>query len=221
MKIARSPQTPVPVRGTQRRGDRRRQQLLEATHALLSRLELPQVTYAAVCAEAGVPPSSAHHFYPDLDALFRALLDAHRQEHDAALMRPLRAHDRRSWQAVLECLIERTARYYRTHPVQAKLALSGQTPSQLKRADRDADRTLAKQMLAVLEDLFTVPRIPDRESMAYTAIEIVDLIFTLSVAESGRITPTYIEYAKKAAIGFLTQYFGEQLEPRPPAPARR
>jgi AcrR family transcriptional regulator len=209
------------VRGTQRRGDRRRQQLLEAAHTLISRLELPQVTYAAVCAQAGVPPSSAHHFYPDLDALFRALLEAHRDEHDAALMRPLRARDRRSWQAVMECLIERAARYYRAHPVEAKLALSGQTPAQLKRADRDADRTLARRMLQVLEDLFTVPRIPDRESMAYAAIQLVDLMFTLSVAESGRITPTWIEYAKKAAIGFLTQYFGERLEPRPPAPRTR
>jgi len=65
----------TPKRGTQRRGDERRQQLLQAAQTLLSRHAVPEVTYAAVCAEAGVPPGSAHHFYPDLDAIYRAVLE--------------------------------------------------------------------------------------------------------------------------------------------------
>ena len=120
--IAKS-QRAAEVPRTQRRGVERRERLLRAARDLIARRPLSSVTYAAVCERASVPASSAHHFYPDLDAIFRALLEAHRAEMDAALMRPLRARDTRSWQAIVECLVDRAARYHRTHPVGAKLAV--------------------------------------------------------------------------------------------------
>jgi AcrR family transcriptional regulator len=200
---------------TQRRGVRRRERLLRAARELIARLPLPDVTYAGVCARAGVPASSAHHFYPDLDAIFRALLEAHRAEMDAALMRPLRARDTRSWQAIVECLVDRAARYNRAHPVGAKLAIGGETPPQIKRIDRDADRRRAGFALRVAEDVFVVPRFADKERIAYVATELVDTVFTASMLESGRLTPAYVKLAKLAAIGFLSQYLGDSLRPRP------
>jgi AcrR family transcriptional regulator len=210
-----------PKRGTQRRGDERRQQLLLAAQALLARHELQAVTYAAVCAEAGVPPGSAHHFYPDLDSIYHAVLEMHRASFDAALMRPLAPRDCDSWQAVVECFIDRAVRYHRAHPVEAKLAVGGLMPMHLKRFDRDADRSIARMILRALEELFVVPRIPDREEIAYISTQIVDMTFTLSMSGFGRITPEYAQYAKLATIGFLKQYFGEALESRPQGPAMR
>jgi AcrR family transcriptional regulator len=186
---------------------------------LISRYELSAVTYAAVCAEARVPPSSAHHFYPDLDAVFRAVLETHRTSFDAALMRPLLPRDCSSWQSVVECFIDRAVRYHRAHPVEAKLAIGGLMPLHLKRVDRDADRSIARLFLGALEELFVVPRIPEREVIAYIGTQIVDMALTLSMSEFGRITPEYAQYAKVAAIGFLKQYFGDRLESRPQGPA--
>ncbi len=200
---------------TQRRGDRRRERLLRAARELVARGSLGEVTYAAVCARAGVPASSAHHFYPDLDAVFRALLEAHRVAMDAALMRPLRARDRRSWQSIVECLVDRAARYHRANPVGAKLAIGGETPPQIKRIDRDADRERAGFALRLVEELFVVPRFVDKERVAFVATELVDTAFTASMLESGRLTAAYVKLAKLAAIGFLSQFFGARLASRP------
>ena len=202
---------------TQRRGDRRRERLLRAARELIARNPLSDVTYAAVCARAGVPASSAQHFYPDLEAIFRALLEAHRAEMDAALMRPLKARDTRSWQAIVECLVDRAARHHRAHPVGAKLAIGGETPPQIKRIDRDADRERAGFALRLAEDLFVVPRFADKERVAYIATELVDTAFTASMLENGRLTPTYVKLAKLAAIGFLSHYLGASLPGRPVA----
>lgn len=204
---------------TQRRGDQRRRQLLRAASELIARQPLSQVTYASVCARAGVPASSAHHFYPDLDAIFRALLHVHRASMDAALMRPLKARDTRSWQAIVECLIGRAARYHRMHPVGAKLAIGGETPPQIKRMDRDADRDRAGFALRVAEDIFVVPRLADKARIAYLATELVDTVFTTSMLESGRLTPAYVRLAKLAAIGFLSQRLGTRLPRRPRGPS--
>jgi len=200
---------------TQRRGVERRERLLRAARELIARHPLSSVTYAAVCARAGVPASSAHHFYPDLDAIFRALLDAHRMEMDATLMRPLKARDTRNWQAIVECMVDRAARYHRTHPVGAKLAIGGETPPQIKRIDRDADRERAGFALRIAEDLFVVPRFVDKERVAYIAAELVDTVFTASMLETGRLTPAYVTLAKLAAIGFLGHYLGSNLPARP------
>jgi AcrR family transcriptional regulator len=201
---------------TQRRGDQRRERLLEAAGDLVQRRPLAEVTYAAICARAGVPPSSAYHFYPDLDAVFRALLETGRAGFDAALTRPLRPADRRCWQAVVECLVGRAARYNRSHPVAARLAIGGEAPPQLKRLDRDADRVRAGLALEVLESLFVVPRIRHKQQVAFVATEIVDAVFTTSMIEEGRLTSAYVTLAKHAAVGFLARYFGPSLPHRTP-----
>jgi len=136
-------------------------------------------------------------------------------------MRPLSPRDCESWQSVVECFIDRAVRYHRAHAVEAKLAVGGLMPLHLKRFDRDADRSLARLFLRALEELFVVPRIPDREEIAYIATQIVDTTFTLSMSGFGRITPEYAQYAKLATIGFLKQYFGDSLESRPQGPAMR
>jgi AcrR family transcriptional regulator len=198
----------------QRRGNHRREQLLLAAGNLIVQLPLSEVTYAAICARAGIPPSSAYHFYPDLDAICRALLVSDRAGMDEALMRPFTKLQSRTWQSVVGCLVERAARYNRTHPVAAKLAIGGQTPPHLKRVDREADRVRSRLALGALEQLFVLPRFRRLEQVAFLATEIGDAVFTASMIERGRLTAGYVRLAKAAVVGFLTQFFGERLPPR-------
>ena len=129
-------------------------------------------------------------------------------------MRPLRSAEKRTWQSVVECLVDRAARYNRTHPVAARLAIGGQTPPQLKRLDRDADRVRAGLALDVLQSLFVVPPLRHTRQVAFVATEIVDAVFTTSMIEEGRLTPAYVTIAKRAVIGFLGSYFGASLQTR-------
>ncbi len=206
----------APARGerTQRRGDRRREALLRAAAELIERLPLPEVSYAAVCSRAGVPPSSAYHFYTDLDAIYRVLLEADRVALDATLMRPLSPRQVRSWQSVIESLVGRAARHHHRHPAAAKLAIGGLTPPHLKRVGREADRVRAGQALRMLERLFVLPPIRHRQRVAFLTAEIVDAVFTAAMIEAGRITPAYVALAKSAAVGFLARYLGTRRLPR-------
>lgn len=201
-----------------RRGELRREQLCAAATRLLERLDLPDVSYVAVCKEAGIPTGSAHHFYPDLDAIFRALVARLGAEHDREFYRPLRPAECASWQHIFRCLVRRSAAFSGKHPVFAKLLLGGHTPPDLKRIDREADRSRGSHFLALLEQHFVVPRIADPERVVYLATEIVDLAFMLSMAEAGRITPAWQAHAMAAAEAFMTRHLGESLPVRPPAP---
>lgn len=203
---------------TQRRGDERRHGLLRAAKTLLGRKDVPDVTFAAVCADAGVPVGSARYFYPDINALLQALMVESGKHHDAMLMRPLRPSNLASWRSLVACMIDRSARFHRANPVHAKLTISGKTLPELKRLDREADRVRSQQIVALLDEHFVVPRIPELADVAYLVAEIVDTSFALSMAESGRITPKWLNYAKISATELLAYYFGRELDRRPAAP---
>lgn len=165
-----------------------------------------------------MPPGSARFFYRDINELLRALLAQYTKEHDEALLLPLRSRDLRSWRTLIAVMVERSARFQRKHPVFAKLTISGQTLPELKRLDREADRLRGEAVIGLLDRYFIVPRIKNAEKAVYFATEIVDLAFTLSMNESGRITVEWVRFAKEAATAILTRLFGGDLEPRPSPP---
>jgi AcrR family transcriptional regulator len=199
---------------TQRRGDARRQELLQAAHTLLRTRDFREITFVSVCEHAGIPHGSARYFYPDLDALLRGLLGHFGALHDEALARPLRGAATKSWRALVQCMIDRSARFQQRNPVCAKLTISGYMPSELKRLDRDADYDRARFLLARLDEFFVLPRHKDNERIAYYAIEVVDTAFMLSMRECEQVTPWWLGQAKRGAIAVFEGHFGE-LAPRP------
>ena len=111
-------------------------------------------------------------------------------------------------------MIDRSARFQQRNPVCAKLTISGNMPSELKRLDRDADYDRARFLLARLDDFFVLPRHKDNERIAYYAIEVVDTAFMLSMRETEQVTSWWLRQAKRGAIAVFEGHFGE-LEPRP------
>ena len=73
------------------------------------------------------------------------------------------------------------------------------------------------EFVMALEEHFALPRVPDRERVAYLLVEIVDLVFMLSMREAGAITPVWLEHAKVAAGALFSQHFGDP-EARPSFP---
>ncbi|HEX7374366.1 MAG TPA: hypothetical protein VF277_05285 [Steroidobacteraceae bacterium] len=211
--VTTPPHTKPAARATQRRGDARREQMLQAALALLETMDFQQITFVAVCERAGIPHGSARYFYPDLDALLRGLLGELGKRHDADLARPLPSRTTRDWRAVIHCLIDRSARFVGRNPVFAKLTIGGHMPPELKRLDREADVGRAKHLLDLLDRYFVLPRHKDLERLAYYATEVVDTAFMLSMRECNRVTPWWVRQAKLGATGILEPVFGD-LEAR-------
>ncbi|HEY0938951.1 MAG TPA: hypothetical protein VGE08_02535 [Steroidobacter sp.] len=202
------------ARATQRRGDARREQLLQAAMTLLETRDFPDVTFVAVCEKAGIPHGSARYFYPDMLALLRGLLGELGKRHDEEIERPLRGKATQSLQALLGTLIARSARFQNNNPVCAKLTIGGHMPPEIKRLDRDADWKRARFVLRKLDEYFLLPPHRDNERVAYYAIEVVDTAFMLSFRECGEVTPWWVRQAKRCSLAAFEAHFGD-LKPRP------
>lgn len=200
-------------RTPRRGGIARRQQLLQAARDLLGERELDDISLGDVAAAAGVPKSSAYHFYADIRDLYASLLSVIQQELLAALQVPIRTRVR-DWQHIVQLLTRRGANFYTRNHAALRLQIGPQVPPELKLHDRRNDAALAQIHERHIDRHFVLPPVPQRTEVFFRAVGIADLMFTLSVLEHGRITADMAAEASKATCAYLACYVPAELPRR-------
>jgi AcrR family transcriptional regulator len=215
----------VALPGTRRkslhaRGIERRKRLLESARTLLSSRELNELTLSDVAAHAQIGKGSAYFFYADIDDLYASLQAVQHAELIAVLKQPIRKPVRR-WQDVVVALNARGMQYYSRNPAARQLQIGPRTSPDLKLSDRQSDVRLGRLYEQHLETFFTLPALEAREKIFFRAVEIADLMFSLSVLEHGTITPAMCAEADRAAIAYLESYLTASLPRRKPVQVRK
>jgi AcrR family transcriptional regulator len=195
------------------RGIERRQRLLQSARKLLDTRELNEITLGDVAADAGVPKGSAYFFYSDIEDLYASLLAVLHDELTHVLKKPIRKQIRR-WQDVIAVLNARGMEYYTHRPAARQLQIGPRTSPELKLRDRQSDVAIGKLYERHVDELFVLPALADRSRIFFRAVEIADLMFSLSVLESGTITPAMCAEADRAGIAYLESYLPRTLPRR-------
>jgi AcrR family transcriptional regulator len=197
----------------QRRGLARRDTLEQAARELLRDHELDELSLGDVARHAGVPVSSAYHFYGDIRDLYAALLAKIGDEALGLYRKPLLVAPH-AWPDVMAAFARKGMRFFEGDPAAARLMVGPKTPADLKLRDRANDVALGRLLEEQMSRYFVLPTIPDRSRVFFRAIEIADLMFCLSMVEHGRITRDYTDEAIRAAVGYLGSYLPEKLPRR-------
>lgn len=211
---------PAPTR-TQRRGELRRRQLIEAARELLVEREIDGISLEDIARRADIPVASAYHFYPTKLAVFAATATQLGSEIAAELRRPLPAARIRRWEDVLTMSIDRAVRYYARNPATGRLLIDPKSPAEIKLADRMNDRSLGILLEEMIGRHFVLPAIRDRARVFFHAVEIVDLMFLLSMIQEGRITRDMVAHARIAGIAYLREFLPRTLPRRNSSRARK
>jgi AcrR family transcriptional regulator len=201
-------------RGTQLRGDERRAKILEAALSLLNTRDLSHITYSDVGRKAGIPLGSMHFFFPDIQSIYRAIWEADNRAICERLEKPLRPGQCRSWRSIYYALLDRGIKYMLSNPGVSQLAISGKTSPALLQRNHQLHNRMAPLFESIIAAHIVLPSLRQRKRIFYIAIEIFDLILTLSMIQSGRLEPQMIAEAKKASAGYLSLYFKEDLPRR-------
>jgi AcrR family transcriptional regulator len=195
-------------------GIARRKRLLDAACALLARHDLDEINLADVARAARIPKGSAYHYYGDIMDLYVHLIAVFGEEMLADVRRPLRGRATKTWSGVVAALVRRGALYFDTHRAARQLLISPKTPPELKLRDRQSDRRIAKLFEEQIERRFVLPKRPDRTTIFFRAVEIADLMFSLSMLEHGAIKPAMTEEAIRAVAAYLRSHFPATLPRR-------
>jgi AcrR family transcriptional regulator len=195
------------------RGMARREQLLSAARALLDERELDEISLGDVAARAGVPKGSAYHFYEDIKDLYAALLALTEAEvlktQGLTITEPVR-----EWPDVIRILLRRGVAFYNGDRPACQLQIGPKTPPELKLRDRRSDFALGGIYQQQLRTWFELPDFLNAPQVFFRAVEIADLMFGLSVLESGKVTQEMGAEAERAVIAYLKTYLPEKLPRR-------
>jgi hypothetical protein len=132
----------------------------------------------------------------------------------ADVRRPLRGSAPATWSAVIAALVRRGARFFHTHRDARTLLISPKTPPELKLRDRQTDRRIGKLFEEQIERYFVLPKRADRTTIFFRAVEIADLMFSLSMLEHGSIKDAMTEEAVRAVVAYLRSHFPATLPRR-------
>jgi AcrR family transcriptional regulator len=200
-------------RSLRARGIERRQKLLASARELLETREIDAISLGDVAAHADVPKGSAYHFYADIKDLYSALLAQIEEEMLVDHRAPITAQVS-CWQDVIRVMIERGLRCFERDAAARQLLIGPKTPPDLKMQDRRSDLALAKVFEDQVAACFELPPLDNRSVIFFRALEIVDLMFSLSMIEHKCITPEMNQEAIRASIAYLESYFPKKLPKR-------
>ncbi len=195
------------------RGIARRELLLSAARELLNERELDEISLGDVAARAGVPKGSAYHFYDDIKDLYAALLAVTEEELLKTQSLPI-TDPVRQWPDVVRILLRRGVAFYNANRASRQLQIGPKTPPELKLRDRRSDFALGGIIQRQMHARFELPEIPNVARIFFCAVEIADLMFGLSVLETGQITPEMGAEAERAVVAYLGTYLPAKLPRR-------
>ena len=201
---------------TQRRGEARRTQLVEAAVTLLKTHDIDAWSLERVASEAGIPLSSVYHFYPDKLALLMAVANYYGEDLAVTLRKPYRLASENTWRDLLERFLQRAVSWYAATPGAGRLLIGGKTPPEVKLADRQHDLVLGSLLEEVFGRYFVLPQLAERTDIFFHAIEIADLFLQLSMIRFHQITPAMVRHGGIACAAYLGEFLPSFLPPAVP-----
>jgi AcrR family transcriptional regulator len=201
---ASKPQT----RATQARGRARRAELLAAARQALAHNPLDQVSMAAVAETAGIPLSSAYHFFGDISELWKELartIATQQASEDLNLPRSA------SWQDLIKASLIHHQSAFNKDPAARKLMLGPHTPPDIKNAACKEDYRFGTALWMAVRSQFILPDLADSRELFFKALLIADVFFSLSVSESDQVTDEALGEAVLAVVSYLSVYLPSQL----------
>lgn len=163
---------------------------------------------AYVAERAGIPLSSAYHFFGDISELWKELartIAARQASEDLDLPRVS------SWQELIRASLFHHRGAFNSDPAARKLMLGPHTPPDIKNAACKEDFRFGTALWTAVRTQFVLPELADSRELFFKALLIADVFFSLSVAEHDRVTDDALEEAVFATTAYLSIYLPTQL----------
>ena len=193
------------ARRTQERGRTRRAVLVEAARKLLRARELDEISLTDIAEEAGIPKSSAYHFFSHVLEVFEAAASDMESEL-LDYLEQLSTEGCTDWRQVTNLFMGRGAAFFNSNRDAMQLLIGPKSPSAIKLKDRQNDFAIAGQLKDQISSHFQLPELADTPEIFFRGIEIADLFFGLSVIRHGHITKEFDSEAARATCAYLSLY---------------
>lgn len=196
-------------------GIARRQLLLKTARRMLRTTKLGELSLGDIAKRAKVSKGSAYFFYEDVNALCASLKSLLDEELREIISAPITERVP-GWQEVIRILYERGVSFLEQDPAACQLAVGTDATPALKLMDRANDVVAGGILDEQVSRFFELPSMPGRAKLFFRALELADVMLSLSMIEYGKLTREYVDEGYRAAIAYLQTYIPEKLPRRGP-----
>ncbi|MDJ0917001.1 MAG: TetR family transcriptional regulator [Woeseiaceae bacterium] len=196
------------------KGITRREALIDTAAELLETRSVDDISLKLIADTADIAVGSAYHFYQNSNEVFAALARRFGLELAAEIAAPYGEVESSSWQTMWCTAIDRAVALYRDKPAYARLIIGGEAPSEIKLSDRENDEQIGELFAEIIGRNFEFQDFPGRNGIFFIAVEIVDLVLSLSMIRLGHISENMADEAKRASIAYLRTYLPETMPVR-------
>tara|TARA_R110000782_G_scaffold68542_2_gene138028 strand:- start:67757 stop:68425 length:669 start_codon:yes stop_codon:yes gene_type:complete len=199
---------PPARKATQARGRVRRAELLEAARAMLDTQNIDQIGMIAVAEVAGIPASSAYHFFPEIGDLWKELV---RTIAIVQAAEDLMLPEVDEWETLIELSLVHHQKAFNSNRAARQLMLGPHTPPEIKNAGCKEDFRFGTALWTAVRRQFVLPGLADSRELFFKALLISDVFFSLSVADRDYVTDEAVAEAKLAMTSYLRAYLPTRL----------
>lgn len=203
-------------RPSQARGAAKFEKILDAAHSLIEEQGVDEFSLVDVAKKAGVATGSAYHFFPNLEAIFIALVERYDQAFAEIVSEPIEVSAVNSWQDILELQFENSRQFINANPPALILIIGPGRSWQSKQADTIGDSNIANAMVETFERFFVLPQHPPPAQLVHLGIRVLEGLWELSVQQHGRVTDEFSRETTLAVSAYMRLYWPKYLDRKGP-----
>jgi len=199
-------------RPSQARGEAKFEKLLDAAHALIEEKGVDEFSLADVAGKAGVATGSAYHFFPNVEAVFIALVERYDQAFTEIVSSPIDSAGVETWQDMLETHFEDARKFINDNPPALILIIGPGRSWHSKQVDTIGDSNIANAMAESFRSVFILPDHPPPAQLLHLGIRILEGLWELSMQQHGLVTDDFSRETTRAVCAYLRLYWPLYLE---------
>ena len=203
-------------RPSQARGEAKFDKLLDAAHSLIEEQGVEEFSLADVAKRAGVATGSAYHFFPNLEAIFIALVERYDIAFAQIVSEPIEASAVDSWQNILELHFEKARQFINANPPALILLIGPGRSWQSMQVDTIGDSNIAISIVESIKQFFVIPSHPPPAQLLHLGIRILESLWELSVQQHGHVTEEFSRETTRAVTAYMRLYWPAYLERKTP-----
>lgn len=209
-----------PRRQSQKRSLARIEALLNAADQLLNERDPQNIGVYDIANLAGVPPTSAYHFFPTKEAAMLALAERYLRRLYEATAAPPDMSEVENWRDYVRDRYYKIVTFFNNNLPARKLLIGPAVGSDIKNLDiNDVDR-YSERWYSSINTYFVMPYIKYSSFKILNMISIQDGVWMTSYVKYGYISESFAKEGLRAVIAYLETFLPDAIPLRDPGLVR-
>lgn len=203
-------------RPRQERGVRKFESILDTAHELIISKGVKNFSLYDIAEHADIAVGSIYHFFPNIEAVFAALVERYDQSFWEIVSEHLPPETVECWGDIIWHHIEKSRQYINEHEQILIMILGPGQTWQTRQVDTAGDTAIARAMWNNINEYYDIPTSPDPAELLHLAIRILESFWQLSYQRHGKVTKEMQQETYRAICSFLELYWPKYLQRKDP-----